>query len=73
MSFIIAGLALLLALIASILLDGTSSERKRDATSHPFMRDEPKHPFMRNEPKHEADAGGVEAQPQAVTFLMDGQ
>ena len=64
MSFIIAGLALLLALIASILLDGTSAESKRDAASHPFMR---------GEPERDADAGGGEAQPQAVTFLLDGQ
>lgn len=58
MSFIVAGLALLLALIASVLLDGTSGESKRDATSHPFMR---------GEPEHEADVSGADAQPLPMT------
>ncbi|WP_428530851.1 hypothetical protein [Rhodopila sp.] len=38
MSFIVAGCALLLALIASSLLDGRSACGERDAMSDPFGR-----------------------------------
>jgi hypothetical protein len=64
MSFIIAGCALLLALIASILLDDTSADSKRDATSHPFMG---------GDPEHERGGCVCDVQPYGATCLLDGQ
>jgi hypothetical protein len=64
MSFIVAGCALLLALIASIILDYTSAGSERDIMSNPFMRGEPQHGW---------DSSCADAEPHSVTVLLDGQ
>jgi hypothetical protein len=64
MSFIVAGCALLLALIASIILDQTSAASEHDTMSNPFMR---------GEPEHRWDSSGVDAGPHSVTVSFDGR
>ena len=64
MSFIVAAGALLLALIISLLLDGTSERSERGATADPFVRGETDHRW------HGSDNDG---QPPVAGLLLDGQ